>query len=363
MKIDVDYKDFLTPLEAVGLVKKNAKSLAEQRSKSLVEFTKAARVEPIVLMDQRAMALPYVTDVMESLSSIFSGYYLQAMALSVDSVDGVDTVKALDKLNPRRDPVGTWYGAMQDVDLNSLDAVSVESNAYELPRQFGNVSNEARSNREAIEEASNLSVGKLLEVKVGHSKNSAIIPVMVRLIVAGMSPKTMVHTLAVGQTPRSAKERWHAWRAGQIEFVRDLLLCQDLMRKHRKDLLEDPSGYYAAATSRDRKNQLAALGSGNASVATASAMFVITEQTRIELESAIGGKLDDFKTREKVFEETYGMIMVVIDPEWEQVTIYHQSIDTPTELSVRDIKQANGGSGPDVFEILKAYQLGQSPSI
>lgn len=360
MKIEVGLKDVLTPLEAVGLIRSNAKMIDEaRRSSSLIEFTRPTRVEPTVLVDQRTMGLPYITDVMHSLNSIFTGYYLQAMALSVD-INGVNTIRQLDKLNPRRDPAGAWIGGPA-----TESNVSIESGAYELPRSLDAVSMEKRGvdNRKAVEQANNLAVGKLIEVKVGHDTNSAVIPVTVRLLVAAMAPDTLVHSLAVGGGERSVKERWHAWRAGQLSFVKDLILCQDLIAKHRKDLIDDPSGYYQQATSRNRKNQAAALASQNPSIATASSMFVMTEKTCTELEAQLGGKISDFKVREKLFKATYGMIMVVIDPEWEQVTFYHQSLDTPTELSVRDIKSANRGDGPDVFEILKAFQLGQSPSI
>lgn len=360
MKIEVGLKDILTPLEAVGLFRSNLRSVEEhRRSSSLIEFTRSARVEPTVLVDQRTMGLPYIGDVMQSLSSIFTGYYLQAMALSVD-INGVETIRQLDRLNPRRDPAGAWLGA-----LATESAVSIESGAYELPlpQHEPSMENRLGDNRKAVEQANNLSVGKLIEVKVGHDNNSAIIPVTVRLIVGGMAPDTFVHTLAVGGGERSVKERWHAWRAGQLTFVRDLILCQDLIAQHRKDLIKDPTGYYQQATARNRKNQIAAIGNVAPSIATASSMYVMSDKTASELESQIGGKLSDFRVREKLFKATYGMIAVVIDPEWEQITFYHQSIDTPTELSVRDIKNANRGSGPDVFEILKAFQLGQAPSI
>lgn len=359
----LDRMGFFTPLELVGGALKSAfeKTGKEQkgdlwrsRSGSLIEFTQPARVEPIVLMDQRAMALPYASDILQSLASTFTGYYLQAVALST-TINGASVIRELDRLNPRRDPVGTFLG--------QLDDLNVDTQSYELPREFGQVSLENKENREAVDKATNLSVGKYIEVKIKHDDKEAILPVMVRLIVAGMAPQTLVHTLAVGGGERSLKERWHSWRAGQLEFIRDLVLCQDLLQKHRKDLIDDPSGYYNNAVSRGRKNTLSGALSGNTSVSTASSIFVITDKTRMELESQLGGKLEDFRTREELFKTTYGMIMAVIDPEWEQVTFYHQSIDTPTELSVRDIKSANKGTGPDIMDILKAFQLGQAPSI
>lgn len=159
------------------------------------------------------------------------------------------------------------------------------------------------------------------------------------------------------------KERFHAWRSGQLEFVRDLVLCQDLIDAHKQGLMKDTAGMYATSIKRRRSNKLSALLSGNPSVATSSNIVVIADQTRKELEREIGGRIKDFRTREKMFKATYAMLLVVVDPEWENVTIYHRSIETPTELSAGDLKQSSRGSGPDVSEILKAYTLGNSPSL
>jgi hypothetical protein len=57
------------------------------------------------------------------------------------------------------------------------------------------------------------------------------------------------------------------------------------------------------------------------------------------------------------------MIMCVVDPEWDHVTFYHRSIDSETELTMRELKQANKGTGPDVADILKAYQMSAAPNL
>jgi len=57
------------------------------------------------------------------------------------------------------------------------------------------------------------------------------------------------------------------------------------------------------------------------------------------------------------------MSMAVIDKQWERVTFYHRGIDMHTEVGMRDLKIANKGSGPDVSDILKAYQMGNAPSL
>lgn len=358
----------ISEMAALELVGRLPDLMRGATSGSLIEYTKPTRVEPIVLLDQRAMHLPYASDIMQSLSSIFSGYYLQAVAISVN-VGSVETLKLLDKLNPRRDPVGNFIG-----EVSSM--VSKESYTHALPRPDRTVGLEAyglenlrggnsfgRDAAKLVQEATNLSVGKLLEVQIESDGQKATFPIAVRLIVSGIAPDSLVHSLAIGSKDNSIKERFHQWRAGQLHFIRDLVFCQDLIDDHRNNLLKDRSNFYAETLKRRNKNRLSAILSRSPSVATASSIFVLTEETRKELESQIGGRLRDFKTREKIFKETYGMLMVVVDTEWEQVTIYHRSLDTPTELSVKDLKVTNRGTGPDVMEILRAYQLGNSPSI
>src|SRR5690606_15487449 len=129
------------------------------------------------------------------------------------------------------------------------------------------------------------------------------------------------------------------------------IFCQDLIDDHRRNLLRDKSGNYQRTLERRNKNRLTAVITGTPSLATASNLYVISEQTAKELENKIGGKLMDFKTRESVFKETYGMILTVVDTEWEQVTMFHRSIDAPTMFSIKELKRINRGTGPDVMEI------------
>jgi hypothetical protein len=90
---------------------------------------------------------------------------------------------------------------------------------------------------------------------------------------------------------------------------------------------------------------------------------VISDETAIKLESTLGGKLSDFKTRQKAILETSLMFVAVVDKEWERVTIYTRGFRDPIQLNARDLKTQAKGTGPDINEILKAYRLGSTPSL
>ena len=325
------------------------------QSDSLISFTKSTRVEPIVLVDSRAVYIPFLPDVMQSLTSLFSAYYLQAVALTT-TVGSVSVLKTLDKLSPNRAPMLYSQESFKD----KLPTFSMEADKGGSDGKNFNVLGKDAIN--TVKESANLSVGKLLEVKLVDGDNSFVIPVSVRLMANVVDTRSLTHILGVGKDNKSFKERWYGWKSGELTLVRDLMLCQDLIAEHRRTLKNDKSGVYAEIMKRRNNNAMAALASQDLSVATASNITVITTQTQREVETEIGGRLSDFKVRERVFKDTYTMLLVVVDPDHEQITIYHRGIALPTDLSAREIKYSNKSGGPDVAEILKAYQLGNNPS-
>lgn len=488
---------------SIGLatVRKIADMWKGGKADSLIDYTQIGRVEPIVLIDADAMYYEQLGEVQQSLLSIFSGYYLQAVALTT-TVGKVDVMRQLDKLNPSRNPVDSgidtigsiagfmlaqesythalpMYGqkpslAMEDIsdeekeqwardkhqfatnsdefaknsdNINFMD-YDLKRRNHESDREFKerdaafkerqanatdakNSADNAFKNRQAdasdakdraaaaeaqrnyehnrekfghekamglakqemekaglelnqqkhrdtysasemsigrdtlatIKEMSNLSVGKMLSVEITDGLHKASIPIAIRLMASSIPSASLIHILSHGNKDNSAKERYHAWKSGRISFIRDLCLCQDLIDTHRKNLMADKDSLYANLLKRQRNNQLSTVVSGNPSIATASNLVVMTSETVAQLELRLDGKLSDFHTRERVFKETYIMILVVIDKQWDRVTFYHRGLAFPTQVGIRDLKASNKGSGPDVSDILKAYQFGNAPSL
>lgn len=332
------------------------------KAASLIEFSKATRVEPIVLVDQRVEHLPYMVDIMQSINSIFAGYYMLALNLSVN-VGKIDTIKLLDRLNPSRDPMlGVFSG---ESILLQEDSYQTQLPFIGKPVGMENYGLEAAGDElKEVKENVNLSVGKMLNVTIGHGPEKASFPVNIRLIATTVNTDLIRHLLVIKGRDQSFAARYHLWRAGQIEFIRDLVLCQDLIDEHKSALVRDSKGQFAEILKRRRKNGLAALTSGNTSLATASSIVVLSDATRKEIERAEGFRFNDPKSREKMLEDTYTMLIVVVDSEFERVTIYHRSIAVPTELTVKQVKSVNSKSGgPDITDILNAYREGASPRL
>lgn len=490
----------------LSVIRKVTDLWAASKSDSLIDYTAPSRVEPIALIDADCMYHDMLPDVMQSLQSIFAGYYLQAMAISMN-VGKVEVMRHLDKLNPQRNVLNSgadtagWLMTMESykhrlprysdprivadynyameasgtisniskvnkyqdeefelkkktyelgeknfeqntdkfeyqVQKDQLDAMAASlregreqrkeerdnatfdfnamkyyadrdmkdrdfnqhvkevQDKFEMDKKkmgfdeaFKNAQLElqkrglalqekqyqdsltksefgiGRDTMGTIKELTNLSVGKLISVEVTDGNNRATIPVSIRLMASSIPSDNIVNILSAGKKDTSTKERYHAWKSGRLEFIRDMVLCQDLIEAHKKNIMADKSGMYAEILKRRRGNQLSTLFSGNPSVATASNLLVCSKTTIETLEGETGYAFNEFRAREKIFDETYLMIVAVIDKMHDRVTFYHRGINTATQLGLRDLRASNKNTGPDVGEILKAYQLGSAPSL
>lgn len=354
-----------------------------QGSTDLVSYTKVARVEPLTLIDADLAYYEGMTDIMQSVLSLFSGYYLQAAALSMD-VQRVAVVKQLERLNTSRS-VGLDYNVgvnngkvdfnVQLAAENYKDRLPVQGDPRNYERR--SVGMEASAAGEAVESVrsnANLALGKLINVEVTVTTGEAVegkpaptktisIPISIRLMANMVPTASMLHILSAGSTKdTSLSARIDLWDSGAISFWRDLVFCQDLIDEHKKHLLEDKDGFYSAMIKRSRENAAAAALKGP-SLNNASNIIIIGTDTQAKVELKYGGQLRNFQIRQKLFDKTYLMLLVVVDKERSRVTIYHRGIPESTSVSLRDLKVANKGSGPDIADVLAAYRLGNSPTL
>lgn len=416
-----------TPKKVIDFAK-----LAMQKAQgtNLISYSQAARVEPILLLDDRATYVPFVQDTIHTMFALFTGYYLQSIAMDT-TLNGVKVIKRLEQFAPDRDLAGATlsmisteayafglphYGESIGLEAYGIDhqstmeLISMESmdddnfieqlkkardkakidqmikSEYGEPgltedQMYAKAAKDATV-RQRIEsefgvkslggdmsvkditkmatDITNLAVGKIVEVSISENGQTAKIPITIRLRVTGMAPSSLVETLSVNSRDNSAKHRKFMMRAGDLSFM-DAIFARDRIMAHKQAAMKDASGYYSTVAKRVAGNVLTEALTGKVSVGTASSIIVMTEQTKQELERTLGNKLSNFRAREAIFQSTYAMLIAVMDPEWETVTIYHAGIEMPTNLSAKDIKAAGRGTGPDVAEVLKAYQLGNAP--
>lgn len=396
-----------------------ARGVAVAGPTSLSEYTRMARVCPRVLIEESLRGLPYISELLHTNCNIFAGYYLTAVSMMAD-INGVSVLERLERLNPDRDPVRYAVHKYKKTQFGTEDyqdsSLSVESFATGLPtkakqqrmvalesmawddsrgryvrasvlaasleaadpkdsskpddkkgegkdsRQI-EVGNRARDAIVSVNENNNLGVGKILEVSLTNRGETISIPVTLTLSVGTTDSESLIHILGIWKREYKFKERWHGMRSGELKFWREFVFMRDIIENQRKALIRDKSGYLSSMLAQSTKNTAAAAISGSASVATASSTIMVSAETARQIELECGFKFDDYGSRQRVFESTFAMLLFVVDTEWEMVKIYHRGIEHPTRLTIKELKSSGKGNGPDIAEILKAYQLGRAPGV
>lgn len=346
---------------------------------SLIDVSNAARVEPLTVVSSDCVHLEYMPDVMQTMQSLFTGYYLQAISLATD-IGNVNVAKILERFSTNREVpyVGKALESFKEnnysIKFNHDWRLSKESYRWRLPNSKNTVALESEqldfnaknseSTTKLINELANLCVGKMIMVQVKiDAKHSVEVPVSIRLMVNQASDNIITNILCPSKEDATFVERYHAWRAGRISFFKDLMLAQDLIDEHKKNLMKDKDGLYSKIVNNANTHKKAGLITGNVSLGSASNIFVISSAVATKLEFKLGGKLSNAKIRDKMFNSGYAMLLAVVDPQWDRVTIYHRGINNFTQLSVKDIKVSNKGTGPSVADIMKAYTMGSNPSL
>lgn len=327
---------------------------------SLVEATKLTRVEPLVVISKDCSTLDIIREVLDVKVNMFSAYYMQAVSM-LTKVNNVEVIRVLDKLNPDRDGTGFLLSAEYAQEAYRLHLQ--DSYKYKLPT-LESIALEAPAldPSDRIDELNNLAVGKLMNIEIAlpdqDGRSACVrIPVSVRLSPSLVSNSTIAHLLTFQSEDTSMTERFHAWRGGRINFISDLIFCQDLIDEYKRANIGDNSGTMAEISRRVQNAKKYGLLTKNPSLASASNLFVMSKTVATEVETRLRGKLSNPKVRDKAFQNTYGMIMAVIDSETDRVTFYTRGQSAAADFSFREIKSASKNArGPDIMDIMKAMQ-------
>lgn len=361
---------------------------------SMVEFTKQTRSEPITMIDHKIINQPELSDLLTTLTSIYAAMYSQSVSLALaEEVEGISVVKTLDRINPNRDYFGGKAVSFESTSLKlpSFKNPSLESVIYHKNSATGNITvgfdigdvaratatttsstdfdvnvdfkaeknenkiTDTRVNTEAITKfSSNLTTGILFEIVI----NKTTIPLSVRLIVNELHQSNVISIMSAAVKNRTAVERYHEWRAGGLSFWNDIILCRDIIRENRKNTIKDKTGIVQEILSRKNKNKLAGLLSGKPSISAVSNILVVSKETIDKFETESFKKIKDAKVRDLIFNNTQVMILAVVDPDREIVTLYYHSLALPSVATFRDLKAAGKKQGLDAMEVLRSFQMG-----
>lgn len=341
---------------------------------SLPAVTKLTRAEPLVVISQDCMNMEELPQLCSVLVNLFSSYYLQAAAI-MTRVNNVEVVRVLDALNPDRDATGFLLQGRHTKATESFHTLVAENYTYSLPVQSVMVHESDRSApggigtdiSKGLFEYNNLAVGKLINLTItsqdqeGCDRNTTI-PVNIRLAPRSLNMDSLIALFTHKKMDISFWERGRAAAEGRISFIKDFVFCEDLIREYRKAAIKDKSGTLQEIYRRAQNNRNYGLLTKNPSLQIASSMYVLSKDAAMAIEGKTGLRFSNPASRVKLLQDTYAMIVAIVDPDWEQVHFYYSGISQPSTLKLNMLKDAGKGKGPDVGDIMKSLLEGRAPT-
>ena len=212
-------------------------------------------------------------------------------------------------------------------------------------------------------EAVHLVTGKVFELGATINGTETSLQMTVSLNSKLTRSSNLVDLLSVGGELRTFKERWMGWRSGELRFWKDIILGADLIDNELRVGVHDETGTWLAARENDASNKMSAILTGKRSVGTAAGIYVLHVNTARKLEATIGGKLSDFNTRQKVFQRTYALLILVVDPDRDAVTIYHRGIAKVNDLPITEFVKTRGKDNTEMSDIIKLFLNGSAPTL
>ena len=226
-----------------------------------------------------------------------------------------------------------------------------------------------RASGEPVVEKINLAVGRIIELTMQVRSNEGKLvdvkmPVAIRTDVREMLGNNLAVIATQTKDAVDLFTRFGMLRRGEISFLQDFVLMEDIFSKRKKLLTADASGVYADILRQANIKRVAGVsGINRVSVNMHSNAMIISKATAQAIELELGGPLSSRNIREKVMAGMYCYLLVVYDPEWANATFYHKGVEGRQVATIAHLKGASKKDGLDPMDIMRSLMVGRAPAL
>ncbi len=314
-----------------------------------VSKSQPAIVQPITLIDARCANIPFTDDVLATALNTIIAYYLMSIAMD-DTINNISVTKRLESMNPDRSVINASRDLMTMRGIKGALENAVKKS--EAPIDINSI----------VKEVTNMAVGKIVNVKLRADHLSYTVPVKFTLQPMPVPSSVLAEMIDVSSYDGSVANRWLKVRTGEIRFVKDFIFAADRMDAYFKTAIKDSSGFFEETQKRAAKGLAAAALSGSHSTGVNSNILLISTATIKDFERNTLRSFDDIRVRNEFFANTNAILVMVLDNDWEQVTVFTRGISKGATYSAKSLRSAaKNGNGDDIMSILKAYEAGKAP--
>lgn len=209
--------------------------------------------------------------------------------------------------------------------------------------------------------------GRIVQVEFGSGEDRSkqfTINLLIELLPNIIPADVARQFVAINFKP-SFSQRWMQASAGEISFISDLFLGNDLRKQRFNALKKDKTGALQQMIDRQENSlsnywlKLAQVNPERQNIANTILLF-----DKSNFEKACSNSGLNFKTyssRQKFFSATMSMIVGTIDPMYNKATLYFHGITDPAVYTFDQIKRNAKTESTDILAMMRSYAQGMAP--
>ena len=365
---------------------------------SLTEFAKQSMINSRVYIEKNLATDEILTPLMQNIMSLYCGLVFTAVNLNQNicgsktvrdissTVSSAEAFDARQKSNTfdstmslmkdyfvgsnKDNLLNRPYASMKRNNANSANRTQIINDNRQIDNRRYSASTkiDLKPNSVIDPEPKSVSLpsGRILNIPMITDGNSTFnLQLLIQLFPFFIESDVAQEFIDLNFTP-SFWRRFTQFKAGEISFFKDFIFSCDLREKRMKALIKDKTGGLADMINK-QKNAVAShwmnfiRKPGTEKINIASTILILNKNSVDKALSRNGIDLKSSSNRKKFFENSYCMMLVVVDQMYNEVEIYYNGIEAVSTFKYEQIKRESKKDSTDFVSIMKSYAQGLAP--
>ena len=363
---------------------------------SLTEFAKQSMINSRVYIEKNLATDEILTPLMQNIMSLYCGLVFTAVNLNQNicgsktvrdissTVSSAEAFDARQKSNTfdsamslmkdyfvgsnKDKSLNRPYASMKRNSDNDANRTQIISDNRQIDNRNYSTKIDLKTNSVIDPEPKSVSLpsGRILNIPMlTDGKSSFNLQLLIQLFPFFIETDVAQEFINLNFTP-SFWRRFTQFQAGEISFFKDFIFSCDLREKRMKALIKDKTGGLADMINK-QKNAVAShwmnflRKPGTEKINIASTILILNKNSVDKALNKNGIDLKSSSNRKKFFENSYCMMLVVVDQMYNEVDIYYNGIEAVSTFKYEQIKRESKKDSTDLVSIMKSYAQGLAP--
>lgn len=351
-------------------------NIEDSTSMSLFQYTRRSIINSRVYIDHTLAEEDILTPTLQNILNLYTGLILTAMNMNQyiqgtkkvrDSMSVVAT-ESFQEAMPASKLMQSYFFSSKTDDI-AFDTLNpfVDRSTTEAAENSAGYSGSKTNNKDMSQGMDvPLPSGRIIQIDFNNGGHGTTFTVNLLLnLQPRFIPVEVIKEFVTVNFKPSLHQRWLQMTAGEIKFISDFLLGNDLRRQRLKALKKDKTGALQQMIDR-KENSLSNYWLKLLQVAPekqniANTILIYEKRTFDRACTDSGVNFKTYGSRQKFFNNTMSMMVVVIDTMYNKVTMYYHGIADPSIFTFEQMKKNAKTEATDILAMMKNYAQGMAP--